>query len=1041
MANEAHNNAQSKSLFDKSVWEGADNLAAGVAEAIARALQCDEVHVDLTTETSPIDPHTKLRATFTLFRNQATPGFEHHLFTASATGLAYRDAPIAAPLTVNDVSRARLPGDLSAVLTTLGVKSFGAFLIRRGSTTIGVVSCFYRRSFHRWRSDEISAVGQLGEQLPIDASHRNWDSPQQAGIDPSIDRYQRLATQGNIIILTTDDSFRVVDVFGNSEELLGVSSEKLRGDPSIWSAIVDLRDSARLAKRITRLRTKRGELEEEVRISHQKTGHTRWILLRALPYFDEDGLLLGWEGFGVDVTERRVAQDSLLRQNTRMQALFEISRSLSELRDPAMVTLTGLRSVIGATNSDCGYAVFCSPDGKVPEVVAAVGLSEDYLASMDEVLEGPSLLRQALDSQTRFLIPDMQRDPRAALRLAQLERVHSAMIIPLTFEHLVYGAIVLFNRTPESYDSDDFDVAVSAASQITLAIRQAEMLEVQRRQSASLASLYTVSRELAKHRATVDFSEQIIPTLKHEFALKRCWIGLTNQQGNFVVGRAGFGPGVDEDVITAHIEATEEQPILREILEGRTPLVIDDLSTESPEALLSLFPEPRSLVIVPMITIGQVMGILVLEPLSQQTFSSAERLQLVVSMANEMATAMMAGRFESKMANAVKMRTAGLLASGVAHNFNNILQAILGQVSLVQLHAKGNSPVMHASTIIQDAAMRGAALTRQLLSFATRGASKKAPLEVAGFLEESHSLYESLLGKVSRLTLDNQMTEGTSVYADSSQLQQVITSMLANSRDALSGIDAGEIYISAHNVVVRASELAADLSPGAYVRIDIRDNGVGMTPEEQARCFEPFFTTKNVDRETGVGLSGSGLGLAAAYAVVKDHNGTITVHSKEGEGSIFSIYLPVHTPVAGSTEQRASIPSTHADGVLLLGVDPGVQPFIASALESLGFAALGVFDIRHAQELIAQERSHWGAIMIDKEGIASSHHAVCEDLGAAFAGLAVICLCSQSDTRKPLQNSEDATQRLFHIEKPVTGWAIEAVMQRVRELRSKDQVG
>jgi PAS domain S-box-containing protein len=1032
MANEAHNNADSKSLFDKRLWEHADNLAAGIAEAIARALQCDEVHVDLSRARLACDSEQKLRATFTLFRNQATSGSDHHLFSVAPSGVAYRGAPIAAPLTVNDLSRARLPSDLSSVLATLGVKSFGVFVIKRGSTPIGVISCFYRKGFHRWRNDQVIAFNRLGDQLPVAESPGNSGHVHNDDRDNTFNRYRRLAAQGNIIILTTDSNFCVTDVFGNSEELLGVVPEKLRRDSSIWAAIVDPRDAPRLIRKIRKLKSKNTQLEDEVRITNQKSGQTRWIMLRALPYFDQDNQLLGWEGFGIDVSERRVAQETLLRQNARLQALFEVSRSLSELHDPAMVTLTGLRAVIGATDSDCGYAVFCDQDKKSTEVVAAVGLSEDYLANMDEVLEGPSLLTQAIDSQTRFLIPDMQSDPRAALRLAELERIHSAMVIPLTFESVVYGAIVLFKRVADAYDSDDFEVAVSAASQITLAIRQAEMLQVQKRQSSSLAALYTVSKELAKHRAAVDFSDQILPTLRQEFALKRCWIGLTNQQGSYIVGRAGFGSDLSEDTITTQIQITEQQPILLEILEQKAPIVLDELSSEAPEALLSLFDNPQSLVVVPMVTIGQVMGVIILEPLSKHTFSSPERLQLLVSMANEMATAMMAGRFESNMANAVKMRTAGLLASGVAHNFNNILQAILGQVSLVQLHARGDTPVTQASQTIQEAAMRGAGLVRQLLSFATKGASKKAPIQIAPFLEDSRELYQSLVGDDTRLAIDNQLAHGTSVCADTTQLQQVITSMLANSRDALVGVSAGEIDISAHSVVVRASELAADLSPGAYIRIDIRDNGIGMTQEEQARCFEPFFTTKNVDRDTGVGLSGSGLGLAAAYAVVKDHDGVITVHSKEGEGSIFSIYLPIRTAVTASEERRTEAIVTRTQGVLLLGVDPGVQPFIASALESLGFSSQGVFDMRHARELLAQEPSRWGAIMVDKDGISSSHHAVCQELAAAFPELSVICLCSLSDKRRPTDNDQTLARQLYYIEKPVTGWAIESVMRRVQ---------
>jgi PAS domain S-box-containing protein len=968
----------------------------------------------------------------------------NRLFSFSDGKVLFNDNALPPTITANDVSRARIPTALANALTHSGTKSFGLFKLSANGRVVGYVACFFKRAFHRWLPAEVSAFEQIRLASPKSTEEEPFKADTNAS-RRSVERYQRLATHGNIVILTTDRDFSIRDVFGNSEQLIGYPAEKLKGDPSVWAKIVDPRDAPNLLKRIVRLREQRTELQEEVRVTHQKTGELRWIHLRAVPHWDNSGKLLGWEGFGVDVTDRRSAQDALVKQNARLEALFEIAQSLEEPHEPAAVTLTGLKSVLRATGAECGYAVLTDRESAALEVSAAIGLSEDYLVNVHEVLEGPSLLREAIRDRSGLLIDDLQSDQRAIRSLAKSEGLRATIVAPMLFESTVYGAFVLFKRGSEPFLEEDYDLASAAASQITLAIRQAENFEVQKRQSVSLGSLFKVSRELAKYRAAVDFGEQILPVLKEEFALKRGWIGMTNEQGTFIVGRAGFGPNVTPEVVDSQIEIDDSQSILEELLTDQRPVIVDDPSSEVKEDLISLFPDPSSLILVPLVAIGQVMGVLVLEPISKRTFSTSDRLQLLVSMASEMATAMIAGRFETKMANAVKMRTAGLLASGVAHNFNNLLQTIVGQVSLIQLQAKGNQGVAEASKVISDAAMRGASLVSQLLNFAAKGARKRIKIDLSSFLRDSRELYGSLLGRDINLIVDDQLPEGIALLADSNQLQQVITNMLANAKDAIGDTEGGEVSISTHSVIIRSGDLGPDISPGSYVRIDLRDNGVGMNEEAASRCFEPFFTTKNIDRDTGVGLSGTGLGLAAAYSIIREHDGAITVHSREGEGSIFSVYLPI---VCNERQNKNSAESTRQSkpvGVLLLGIESGVQPFVSSALESLGCVARGVFDLRQARELIEREQDAWNIILLDKEGLGAQGSLTCKEVASACPKASVICLCSQgyksarAAEGEPVRDGQETPDHtgIYHIEKPITVWCLEKVINKIRDRSSE----
>lgn len=1055
MASEARKDSETKPLFDSRLWAHAENLAAGVAEAVSLSLNADEVQVIINNQSGA---DKQLKASYHLKSKRVIELGEDTVFSLSLSTVRYQGFSISSPMTVNDVARARLPGDLAQFLSKSAIKSLGLFKLERGGVVYGLVACFYTRAFHRWSKHEAAAFEQLGRDVVVPISNIdqaksvvNQDvapkilSASSKQVDRgSFAQYQSLASRGNIVILTTDRDFGILDIFGNSEELLGISADQLRGDPAVWGRIVDSRDVPKLMRQILRMRTTHGvitedlkrEIQEEVRITHQRTGEVRWILLRALPYYDDESRPLGWEGFGVDVTDRRKTEERLIKQNARLEALFEVSRSIGDLRDPATITLNGLRAVISATRSECGYGVFRDRESNILDVVAAVGLSEEYLSQMEEVLTGPSLLTESITKQVKFLIPDLQSDSRAVRPLAELEQIRSTIVVPLVFEGMSYGALVLFKRTANSYDDDDFELAVALASQITLVVRQAELLDLQRRQSASLGSLYKVSRELAKYRSSVDYAEQILPVLRDEFALNRIWLGTINDQGTFLVGRAGIGSNLNTTATTLQIEISDRESILDELLQEKLPIVLDDPSVEPYESILGLFNDPRSLVVVPMVSIGQVMGVLVLEPLSKDTFTSSERLQLLVSMANEMATAMMAGRFDSKMSNAVKMRTAGLLASGVAHNFNNILQAIIGQVSLIQLQSRGNPQIQNAAHTIQEAAMRGASLVSQLLSFAAKGAGTRAMTDITRFILDATDLYRSLLGSDVVLSIHSQLRDGVQVKVDVSQISQVITSILANARDALNGLQDGEVNISLHSVIISSSDMAVDLSPGHYVRIDLRDNGVGMEEEGRYRCFEPFYTTKNVDRDTGVGLSAAGLGLSAAYAIVKEHDGVITAHSKKGEGSIFSVYLPAYNGEAsGANLERIQDEVKGAGGVLMLGVEAGAQPFLASAFESLGYGARGVFDLRQAEDLIKRDIVRWGVLLVDRDNVAASDRWYCEQLIERYSELAVVYIVNHGEDVLPKEREYSGArkkERIYYVERPVTGWGLEGVLARIK---------
>jgi len=233
-------------------------------------------------------------------------------------------------------------------------------------------------------------------------------------------------------------------------------------------------------------------------------------------------------------------------------------------------------------------------------------------------------------------------------------------------------------------------------------------------------------------------------------------------------------------------------------------------------------------------------------------------------------------------------------------------------------------------------------------------------------------------------------------------------------------------------VRLRTGEIHPDLAPGVYIRLDVNDNGIGMTSEQQIRCFEPFYTTKNIDRATGVGLAGTGLGLSSAYSVIRQHEGIISVQSAPGLGTTFSVYLPVLSVRTGSVLDAADGSKTRNDplsGVILLGMESGIQPYFSSIFESLGYRSRSAFDGIQIKEILKKEQGIWGFVAIDLDTIGDHSPELLTQLLADTSELSIIGVASS--TRSWAERLPVST-RIELIDKPVGVWAVDAALQRLR---------
>jgi two-component system cell cycle sensor histidine kinase/response regulator CckA len=315
-----------------------------------------------------------------------------------------------------------------------------------------------------------------------------------------------------------------------------------------------------------------------------------------------------------------------------------------------------------------------------------------------------------------------------------------------------------------------------------------------------------------------------------------------------------------------------------------------------------------------------------------------------------------ADRLKRQVAQATKMQAVGQLAGGVAHDFNNILTAILGYCDLMLMrHTPGDSDYDDIQQIRSNS-NRAAGLTRQLLAFSRQQTLRPQVLQLPDVISEVSTLLKRLIGEKIELVVKHGRNLGA-VRADPGQLEQVIVNLAVNARDAMEASGGGRCTLTLQTYAVIPEEvrrLGSDiLPPGEYTALKVSDTGTGMSPAVLAKIFEPFFTTKEVGK-------GTGLGLSTVYGIVKQSGGFIFAESEEGEGTRFTIYLPVHraeaTKPANNGKPKETATELWGSGTILLVEDEAMVRAVAErALTRHGYTVLSAENGEAALEILARE--------------------------------------------------------------------------------------
>jgi PAS domain S-box-containing protein len=313
---------------------------------------------------------------------------------------------------------------------------------------------------------------------------------------------------------------------------------------------------------------------------------------------------------------------------------------------------------------------------------------------------------------------------------------------------------------------------------------------------------------------------------------------------------------------------------------------------------------------------------------------------------------------EKQLRQTQKMEALGTLAGGIAHDLNNILMPIIMNVEMISEDVDESSPLHHFAKKVLSSAHRGRNLVRRILTFSREKDAEQKRFSIAQPVEEALDLVRPTL--LSTVKLKQRIAKDAGqVKGDPAEIQEMIVNLCSNAAHAV-GMERGTIDVRLENVLLgeEGDAVHSELRPGPFVKLSIRDTGVGMDDRLMERIFDPFFTTKKPSE-------GTGMGLAMVHGAVRRHGGAISVSSAPGRGALFEVFLPRVTEVAEKTESLRPTPRGNNEQVLLVDDERDIVEAAQNVIERLGYRVMAETTAEGAFDVFVENRDRIDLIILD----------------------------------------------------------------------------